>query len=157
MKRLVLPLLLTAIVSFIGGILFWPFYLALRTDFNAPRKYSQRMEANSFFFGTMKALLEGSYSDEDSSISPEALETFREYESRLGGKCWADIREEESGYHWGMAIFPSGDVFEVIIFRKEDESFLLKCFDHQDWERLWRNALGRNRIKRDSEQATKGG
>ena len=125
-----------------------------QSDTAVAKDARERINANAFFYRTMQALFQGTYSSEDSSISQEALNTFRKYESTLGGKCWADIGDEESGYHWGVAFFPSGDIFEVIILG-DGERFVLTSFDHEDWERLWRHALRRSGIEGNEDRRSK--
>lgn len=135
--------LITAVVSFIAGLslaLLSYFVFSLASLPDARAQLSRRTEANSFFYTTMHALFEGTYSPQDGSISQQALNTFREYESRLGDKCWAYIGDDSSGYHGGKAFFPSGDIFDLVIMR-DGERLVLKYFTHEDWERLWRNSF----------------
>lgn len=150
--------LITALVSFVAGILLvsWAFYVVRWAESNreATRRERQRINANAFFYRTMHALFEGTYNSEEGSVSQQALNTFKKYESTLGGKCWADIGDEESGYYWGMALFPSGDIFEVFILG-DGKRFMLTSFDHEDWERLWRDALRRSGIKDKEDRRSK--
>ena len=149
MNKSIFKLCITAVVSFIAGIVLTTlaFNIARWVESNtkATRQNNQTIKANAFFYSTMHAFFEGTYSSEDGSISQEALRTFSKYESKLGDKCWVDFGDEESGYHWGMAFFPSGDIFEVIII-PVGERFVLNSFTHLDWERLWSDALKRSHI-----------
>jgi len=158
MNKSVLKVCVTAVVSFVAGIVLTTLAFNVvrwvESSHEATRRHKQRIEANAFFYRTMHALFQGTYSSEDGSISQEALNAFRRYESTLGGKCWAYIGDEESGYHWGMAFFPSGDIFEVIILG-DGERFVLTSFDHEDWERLWRDALRRSGIEGNEDRRSK--
>ena len=106
----------------------------------AQKRSSRTREANCFFYTTMHALFEGTYNPEDGSISQRALDAFRKYESRLGGKCVADIGDDSSGYHGGLIFFPSGDIFDVVIIR-HGERLVLTEFNHENWGRLWSDSL----------------
>ena len=134
---------LTAVVSFIAGIAFIVLYSFIFALAGAPKVRAQnrrRAEANSFLYTTIHAFFEGTYSSEDGSISQNALNTFRKYESKLGDKCYAYIGDGSSGYHGGKAFFPSGDIFDVIIMR-DGGRLVLTHFMHEDWERLWHDSL----------------
>ncbi|UCC97274.1 MAG: hypothetical protein JSW66_15675 [Phycisphaerales bacterium] len=136
----------TAVVSFVAGIIVGTGGFTLLMLNAAPTtrtRIRRTQDARVFFYAAMRALFEGTYDPNDSSISEEALNTFRKYESRLGGKCYAQIHDESSGYHWGMVLFPSGDIFEVIIMRDAEQLLMLKEFAHQDWDKLWSDEIAR--------------
>jgi len=136
-------------ISFIAGTIFWPMALVLLSKLERPGLYQRKKEAYSFFYRTMNELFEGTYNSEEGSVSQDALETFKEYKAWLGGKCRLVIGDDSSGYFGGEAFFPSGDIFYVVIVRK-DERMVLERFHPEDWERLWRDLMPQN--ERDSKQ-----
>ena len=153
MNKSVSELCLTAVVSFVVGIvlaaLAFKILLWVESNSGSVRRKNQRIEAISFCYRTMYALFEGTYNSEDGSISQKALSTFREYESKLGGRCCVYIGYGSSNfYHMGEVFFPSGDIFEVIIYQ-DGERFVLRDFTHQDWERLWHRELDMCRIEHE--------
>jgi hypothetical protein len=155
-KKSVSQLCLTALISFIIGIFFGPYALigwelTFPTKRPYPYPYAQGGAA-FFFYSTMNALFEGTYNPEENSVSPEALKTFREYASRLGGKCKVYISEVSSSLYRGKAFFPSGDLFDVEIVQTGDR-WVLNYFCHRKWDIIWREAL--SDIERDSEQSSK--
>jgi hypothetical protein len=105
------------------------------------------MEATSFFYRTINRLLEGSYNSEEGSVSEKALEKFRKYEPQLGDKCWAYIHEDSSGFFLGIACFPSGKIFDVVIIRTGNR-WVLDYFYPRKWDLIWREVL--YDIERDS-------
>jgi len=144
MNKSVFKFCLTAAVSFSAGFIIGKVVTRELVEarlFAAPAgQYQHRMEASSFFYKTMNALFEGKYSDEDGSVSPGALEDFREHESRLGGKCSLFIHNIYPDYYECTAIFPSGDMFSVGIFRRDDR-WLLNSFRQDHWSLFWRDKL----------------
>jgi len=122
MNKSVFKFCLTAAVSFSAGFVVGKVVTHIQME---PRQsaspeaiqYQHKMEAFSFFYKTMNSLFEGTYSDEDGSVSPKFLEDFREHESRFGGKCRLFINNIYPDYYECTAFFPSGDVFMVGIRR----------------------------------------
>jgi len=151
MNKSLYSLCLTATVAFIVGILVGSVVLISMSKLRAPGRYQQKMEAVSFFYRTMNALFEGTYSPKEGSVSETFLEKFGEYKPQLGGKCELFIVDSTHNYYECLAFFPSGDIFNLAIIRR-DGRWELEGFDLQDWERLWRDILYRYRIKRDSDQ-----
>jgi len=151
MNKSVSRLCLTAAVAFIAGIMFAPMAFIALSKLKAPGRYQKQRDAVSFFYKTMNALFEGTYSAEEDWVSPDALKKFREYETQLGGKCELFIVDSTPGYYECVAFFPSGDIFSLAIVRR-DGRWVLSYLHPRDWERFWRDALYRYRIKRDSDQ-----
>ena len=147
MNKSLYRLCLTAAIAFIAGILLGPVALISLSKLKAPGRYQQKMEAVSFFYRTMNALFEGTYSPEEGSVSEAVLEKFREYKPQLGGKCNLFIVDSTPDYYECFAFFPSGDIFNLAIIQR-DGRWELVGFDIEDWERLWRDVLYRYRIKR---------
>ncbi len=127
----------TAAVAFIAGILVVPATLISLSILKGP---SLQQEARYFFYRTMHELFEGNYNPVEDSVSKDALETFKEYGPRLGDKCQLSIYDDSSGYFGGVAFFPSGDYFWVVIVRI-GERFVLKKFNHADWESTWMEVM----------------
>ncbi len=134
----------TAAVAFFAGILVVP---ATLISLNILKGPSLQQEACYFFYRTMHELFEGNYNPEERSVSNNALETFKEYRSRLGDKCqfflyndWYNRNKQKTGYFGGQAFFPSGDTFYVVIVRI-DERFVLKVFSPVDWELDWMESM----------------
>jgi hypothetical protein len=137
----------TAITSFIAGVLIVPSALISLSVLKGPSLFQRQQAARYFFYTTMFELLEGDFDLEENSISEEALETFKKYRSRLGKKCSLTINNypynqirQGTGYFAGVAIFPSGDLFSVVIVRTS-ENFVLERFEPLDWELIWNEIL----------------
>jgi len=143
MNKSLFRLCLTAAVAFIAGTIFMPMGLVLMSKLERPGRYQQKKEAYSFFYRTMNELFEGTYNPEEGSVSPDALETFKKYGPRLGGKCRLFISDDESGYFDGIAFFPSGDCFSVVVLRINDDRMVLKSFYPLDWEEFWMRVMPR--------------
>jgi hypothetical protein len=108
---------------------------------SSARKRRETDEATAFFYRTANVLFEGTYNSEDGSISERALSRFRKHESNLGNKCYAEIYDNESGYHGGRVFFPSGDLFFVRITPHSEQDFVMTMFTQADWDDLWSSEL----------------
>jgi len=97
----------------------------------------QKREAVDFFYRTMNSLFQGTYNSEDGSISQQALDTFKEYQPRLGNKCQIFVVDRGGPYYDCVAFFPSGDFFNIVIHRKKG-FWVLRELYHGDWDRFWR-------------------
>lgn len=137
--------------SFIVGIMFGPLTLILIMKLKAPGDYQQKREAISFFYSTMYALFEGTYNPEEGSVSEAFLEKFEEHKPQLGGKCELFIIDSTPGYYECYVFFPSGDIFNLAIDRRDGRGEL-KGFYLKNWDILWRETLYRYHTKRDSDQ-----
>ena len=134
--------------SFIIGIIIGIVALILiMIMVDAPRRYQQKREAISFFYSTMYALFEGTYNPEEGSVPEWVLEKFEEYKPQLGGKCKLFIIDSTPGYYECYVFFPSGDIFSLVIDRRDGRG-KLGGFHLQDWDRLWKDTLDRYDIKR---------
>lgn len=140
-------LFFTAVIAFIAGIMVIPITLFSLNKLNGPSLKQQQKEASYFFYRTMHELFEGNYNPEEGSVSQDALDTFKEYESRLGGKCqlyiyddWYSQNRQKSGYFSGPVFFPSGDRFDVGI-EQIGKHFVLKKLSPVDWEPVWMEKL----------------
>ena len=140
MNTSVSRLYLTAVVSFILGMMLGPVALFALFHFTGASRNREKMEAKSFSYRTMHALFQDAYSAEEGSVSPHALKTFTEYKSRLGNECKLFIVDSTPGYYECAAFFPSGDRFNVGIV-KRDGRWVLEGFTHQDWDRSWKQIL----------------
>ncbi len=143
MNKSVSRLCLTAAVAFIAGIIFAPMAFIALSKLKAPGRYQQQRDAVSFFYKTMHALFEGTYSAEEDWVSPDALKKFREYETQLGDKCELFIVDSTPGYYECVAFFASGDIFRLVIVRR-GQNWVLDGFYSRDWERFWRDVLYRH-------------
>ena len=126
----------TAAVAFIAGILAVPATFISLSVLQGPSLQQQQKEARLFFYKTMLELFEDTYNPEEGSISQDALETFKKYETRLGNACRLGIGYASSGSFFGDAFFPSGDIFHVIIVRK-GKRFIIKSIKPGNWEEEW--------------------
>ena len=143
-------LCLTATIAFIAGAVFLLIAIVALKSFE-PNRSQRKGKAYTFFYKTMHEFFEGNYNFEEGSVSKQALETFKKYESRLGDKCQLFIYDDSSSdYFAGIAFFPTGDCFSVAIIRLSEERNLLKSLDPVDWESLWTREM--QRIENDSKQ-----
>jgi len=131
------------VIAFIAGLLAVPATLFSLSIIKEPSLQQQQKEAIYFFYRTMHELFEGNYNPEEGTVSKNALEKFKEYESRLGGKCrlfiyddWYSHKTQMAGYFGGPAFFPSGDMFDVGIERIGGRFVLIKL-SPCDWELIW--------------------
>ncbi len=137
----------TAAVAFFAGVLIVPVTSITLSILTGP-SLSQRQQAALYFsYSTMCELFEGDYNPKEELVSEDALETFKEYESRLGDKCSLHINSDpyslslqRTGYFGGQVSFPSGDLFSVGIVRT-GKRFVLERFEPLDWESLWKEIL----------------
>ena len=142
MNKSLYRLCLTAAIAFIAGAVFVLIAIVVWKSHFEPNRSQRQREAYAFFYKTMHELFEGTFNPEEGSVSTDALETFKKYESRLGDKCRLFIGDDSSGYFGGIAFFPSGDSFYVVIVRM-DEHMVLKMFNPEDWERFWMDVMPR--------------
>lgn len=151
MNKSLCRLCLITTIAFIAGAVFVLIAIVVWKSHFEPNRSQRKGEAYAFFYKTMHELSEGKFNPEEGSVSTDALETFKKYESRLGDKCWLSIGDGSSGYFEGVAFFPSGDIFCVEIMRVR-KHLLLKSFELENWELLWKDILYRYRIERDRKQ-----
>jgi hypothetical protein len=137
----------TAVVAFFAGVLIVPVTLISLSMVTGPSLFQQQQAARYFFYSTMCKLFEGNHNPKEVSVSEDALKTFNEYESRLGGKCSLSIDRfpynltmQRAGYFTGQAFFPSGDQFSVVIVRT-GERFVLEKFEPLGWDVIWTEVL----------------
>jgi len=137
----------TAAVAFFAGVLIVPVTSISLSILTGPSLFQRQQAARYFFYSTMCKLFEGDYNPKEDSVSEDALKTFKEYESRLGGKCSLlidgyphNLSRQRAGYFTGQASFPSSDLFSVVIVRT-GERFELERFEPCDWELLWMEIL----------------
>jgi len=124
---------LTAGISCIVGIVIGIVSLTLfMVVVDAPRRSQQKREAVSFFYKTVNELFEDTYNTEDESVSEIFLGKFREYKSRLGGKCQLFVVDSTPGYYECLAFFPSGDFFTLAIEQRQGK-WVLEGFHKKDW------------------------
>jgi hypothetical protein len=142
MNKSLRQLFLTATLAFIAGAVFLLISIVALKSFQPDRSRRQR-KAYAFFYKTMHEFFEGNYNFEEGSVSSDALETLKRYESRLGDKCRLIIGDDSSGYFSGIAFFPTGDSFYVEIVRLSEERMLLRAFHPEDWERFWMEVMPR--------------
>jgi len=138
------------LTAFIAGTVFIHIAIIAHKSYFATKQSQRQREAYAFFYRTMHEYFEGNYNFEEGSVSPEALETFKEYESRLGDKCRSIIGDDSSGYFGGLAFFPTGDIFYVVIVHMNDGRMVLEVFRPENWERLWKDVIPRT--ENDSKQ-----
>ena len=100
----------------------------------------RKKEVESFFYRTMNEIFEGKYDPKEGSVFSEAFETIKEYEPRLGKKCKLLINDSSPDYTEGTALFPSGDLFYVLIDRK-GKSWVINQFYHRNWGESWNDTL----------------
>ena len=88
-------------------------------------------------------MFKGNYNLDEGLISQDALEVFKKYETRLGGKCHLFLCNDPysrnlqiSGNFNCIVFFPSGDIFYATIVKSE-EQFILKSFSPGNWETEW--------------------
>lgn len=148
MKKSVLaPCVITAVVSFVAGLLVasiaWCLFMGFLRSASKPVRVRIREneQASAFFYRTVHALFEGTYNSEDGSISEHALNAFREIALNSGNKCYVKIYDNESGYHGGIGFFPSGDIFHVTITPHPEEDFVITDFNRWRWDDLWSSEL----------------
>jgi len=107
-----------------------------------PTSYQRKQEISSFFYKTMHAIFEGTYDPNEGLVYSKVLKTIKEYEPRLGKKCKLFINDSSPDYTEGIAYFPSGDYFYVLIDRKY-ESWVINQFYHLNWDEEWSETLYR--------------
>lgn len=151
MNKSLFRLCLTATIAFIAGTIFMPMALVLLSKLERPGRYQQKREAITFFYKTMNELFEGTYNPEEGYVLDWVLEKFEEYKLNLGGKCKLFIIDSTPGYYECYVFFPSGDLFSLVIDRRDGRG-KLGGFHLQDWDRLWKDTLDRYGIKKDSNQ-----
>jgi len=137
----------TAMASFVTGVLIVPVVSMSLSVLKGPSLFQQQQAARYFFYTAVCELFEGSFDLEEGSLSEEAVETFKKYRTRLGDKCSFFIHNypynqsrQRTGYFSGTAIFPSGDLFSVVIVRTS-ENFVLERFEPLNWELVWNEIL----------------
>jgi VanZ family protein len=141
----------TAVVAFTAGALIGPAALFLVGRIGGPNLQQQQKHARHFFYKTMHELFEGTYNPEQGTVSQDAMDTFRKFESELGGKCqlfiyddWYSRNMQRNGYFNGPAFFPSGDVFHVGL-QRTNEHFVLKEFNPVEWDQGWEEEIHKSK------------
>lgn len=77
-------LCLIAGVSFFAGCWVGCFALIMLFSLSQRNNSQRERKIGAFFYRTMNAIFEGTYNSNEGSVFPEALETIKEYEPRLG-------------------------------------------------------------------------
>ena len=136
-----------AAVAFFAGILIVPVASISLHVFTGSSLFQRQQATRYFFYSTICELFDGKYDPKENSVAEGALKTFKEYESRLGGKCSLlihsyphNLSRQRAGYFTGQVFFPSGDQFSVVITRT-GEHFVLERFEPLDWDVLWKEVL----------------
>ena len=127
----------TIITFFLGFVLGSIVMLLLMTPSVSPQ---QKKDAKIFFYSTMYDLFNGMNSPDNNSVSPLAMQTFKEYKARLGGKCIICINQIKPSRYYCTAFFPSGDCFYVEIER-QGKRLMLFTFEPENWEGHWSDVL----------------
>jgi hypothetical protein len=131
----------TAAIYFIVGFLCSPVVIGVwKAHYVLPGQDRQRAEAYSFFYRTMIELFAGIYNPESGFVSEDALNDYKKYADRLGDMCQVHLGKDSAGNFVGQAFFPSGDVFDIEVFRS-NKRLKLTNFFHRNWESVWRDAL----------------
>jgi hypothetical protein len=124
------PLVAVA-ASFMAGFVSHPIVM---TDVHSGERHqseleAMRYEALTFFYDTMTALFDGTYNADKDFVSPEALDTFKEFHLKLDRRCWLISVYPDNDLFRGDAMFPSGDIFEVAI-KVTPQGWQLDTFHH---------------------------
>lgn len=138
--------------SIIAGMIFGLFGLVHLGQFLTPGRYKEKREAITFFYNTMYALFEDTYSPLEGNLSEADLKKFEEHKPQLGGKCILFIIDSTPGYYECFAFFPSGDVFNLGIIKQDGHWKLTGFHNLQDWDKLWKDKLHIYGIIQDSGQ-----
>ena len=132
---------LVAAIYFIAGFLCSPIAIGIwKAHFVAPVQRQQQEEAYAFFYRTMIELSEGTYNPESGFVREDALNDYKKYADRLGGMCQIHLGRDSADNFVGKAFFPSGDIFDIYVFRGKERLMLLSFF-HRNWESVWRETL----------------
>jgi hypothetical protein len=146
MKRETKNLCIVSAISFIVGVAVIPLAVIASgavvgfKGFFFTNRISQERQAKAFFYRTMNSLFEDTYNPEENSVSPEFLDSFKKYESRLGKKCRLYIIDSHSDYYECFTFFPSGDVFSLAIELRND-NWKLYGFNPWDWDSFWKYTI----------------
>jgi VanZ family protein len=115
----------TAMISLIAGILVVP-VASMSLTLLKGSLFQRQQAARYFFYTTMCKLFEDDFDLEEGSLSEEALETFKKHKTQLEDKCKFVINNypynqsrQRTGYFTGLAVFPSGDLFSVVIVQTQ--------------------------------------
>jgi hypothetical protein len=144
---------LTAAIAFFAGMIFGFLVLVPLSKLVSPGRYKEKREAITFFYKTMYALFEDTYNPGERTLSEEDLKKFEEHKPRLGGKCKLFIIDSTPGYYECFAIFPSGDIFNLAIMRRDGRWKVAGFHNLQDWDRIWKDILYSYQITRGSIQS----
>jgi hypothetical protein len=142
---------LTITLTFIACMIIGFLLLVPSSQHIKPGRYKEKREATAFFYRTMYALFEGTYNPEEGSVSPAFLERFEKHKPRLGSKCKLLIFDSYPDYYECYVFFPSGDIFDLVIDRRDGQEEL-KGFYQKNWDRLWKDELHMYGIIQDSDQ-----
>ena len=152
MNKSLYRLCLTAAIAFIAGTIFGFLALVPLGQFITPGRYNEKREAITFFYNTMYALFEDTYSSGEGTLSEADLKKFEEHKPQLGGKCKLFIVDSKPGYYECFAIFPSGDIFNLAIIRRDGRWKVAGFNNLQDWDRIWKDILYSYQITRYSDE-----
>jgi hypothetical protein len=127
-------------VSFFAGAWVGCFALIALFSLFQWNSGQRKKEVESFFYRTMNEIFDGTYDSNKGSVYSGALETIKEYEPKLGKKCYFFINDSSPDYTEGTAFLPSGDYFYVLIDRK-GKSWVINKFYHLNWDEEWSETI----------------
>lgn len=134
------------VICFALGFLFGMVFITIhRARHIKPEERQREREAYTFFYKTMNELSEGTYNPESGFVHQDALNEYKKYADRLGGMCQVHLGKDSAGNFVGKAFFPSGDIFDVEVFRNH-EGMMLSFFFYRDWNSVWEDTLDWYRI-----------
>jgi hypothetical protein len=152
MNKQISRLFIVAVICFVIGVLFGIVAMTLhRTRVVIPEQRQRETEAYTFFYRTMIELSEGTYNPESGFVRQDVLNEYKKYADRLGGMCQVHLGKDSAGNFIGKAFFPSGDIFDVEVFRN-NEGLMLSFFFHRNWESVWRETLDWYRISHTNQR-----
>ena len=132
---------LTGVICFVVGFLCSPVVIGVwKANFVTPLHRQREREAYSFFYREMFELFEGTYNPQSRFVSEDALNDYKKHADRLGSVCQVHLGQDSAGNFVGRAFFPSGDVFDVEVFRSHEHLELTRFFP-RDWSQLWAETL----------------
>lgn len=141
MNRQISLYFVVGVICFAVGFLFGVVATtAHRTRHVKPEERQRESEAYTFFYRTMNELSKGTYNPESGFVCQDALNEYKKYAKGLGGMCQVHLGKDSAGNFVGKAFFPSGDIFDVEVFRN-NEGMMLSFFFHRNWESVWKDTL----------------
>jgi hypothetical protein len=146
MNRWISMYFVVGVICFALGFLFGIVAItAHRTRYVEPEERRRESEAYAFFYKTMNELSKGTYNPESGFVRQDVLNEYKKYAEGFGSMCQVHLGKDSAGNFVGKAFFPSGDIFDVEVFRNH-EGMMLSFLLHRDWEPVWKDALDRYRI-----------